>query len=225
MDRTLALKVREMVDELHRNQARTPSEAMLQPRPAPPQKPTAPSSAQGRRFGAELGLGVLAALGGPPAGEPARWGAAATAGPVMLDGSLRLSARAELSWLPPVTAQRAGAQVRFGEIVPALVLHSQLRQGGLWLGAHTGFGLSYVDATGTSSSGESRDATERVALWLVGLELELPMGAGFGLLLGVELQARLRRQRFAVNGTEVVDLGRIRPLAGLALTWNPADLR
>jgi hypothetical protein len=226
MDRTLALKVREMVDELHRNQARTPSEAMLQPVRPPPPKPTAPSSAQGPRFGAELGLGGLAAVGGPPAGEPARWGAAATGGPVMLDEPLRLSARAELSWLPPVTAQRAGAQVRFGELVPALVLHGQLRQGPLWLGARTGFGLAFVDATGsTSSTGLSAHRTVRTALWLVGLELELPVAAGFGLLLGVELRARFRNQRFEVNGNEVVDLGRLRPLVGLALTWTTGRVR
>ena len=48
------------------------------------------------------------------------------------------------------------------------------------------------------------------------------LGAGFGASLGCDLQARFRRQRFAINGDEVADLGRVRPFARAMLTWTPA---
>lgn len=215
MDRTLALKVREMVDELHRNRAQTPSEAMLQPEPTPP-SPRGPRP----QFGAELALG---ALGSPALGAaPARLGTAVALGPALLLRALalRLSARAELAWFPPNTVERGGAHVRFDELVPGLALRGQLRQGPLWLGARAGFALALTAATGVSAAGAKGVAHEQTALWLAGLELELPLAAGLGLLLGVELQARFLHRRFAVNGTELVDLGALRPFASLALTWS-----
>jgi hypothetical protein len=223
LDRTLALKVRELVDELLRDRAQTASQGASTSGPGPgmldsPHEHTQ-SSGEALRWGPELALGALARTqSGAAFGQ---WGIAAGAGPVLHSGSLRLAALAELSFLPAVTAERAASSVGFWELVPAIGLRGQLREGRIWLGARTGLALAVVHATGHTPSGASRDATERVAAWLLGLDLELPIAAGVGALLGVELWTKLSHQHFAVNHQEVVDLGRVQPAARFGVCWVP----
>jgi hypothetical protein len=220
LDRTLALKVREAVDELHRSAAGSPSDAML----GLPADASAVMDAHGpTRWGGVLGLGVV---GGPQSGATfGQWGPQLHVGPALLAARLRLSMLLVLGWFPSLEARRADASVRVSEVAPELALHAQLRQRGLWLGARTGLALALVHATGRNGAGAQGEAHEQLPSWQLAVDAELPLVDGLSLDFEVGLQTWLRRQRFAVDAMQVLDLGRLRPLARLALVFSTEAVR
>jgi hypothetical protein len=214
MDRTLALKVRELVDGLHRARAQSPSAAMLQADAA-----TQPMTATRPRLGASA---ALSALGDPGlSARPARLAADVALGPSLLLRDLRLSALATLRWYPQRTVQQDGGTARFDELAPGLTLHSQLRAGPLWLGARSGLALAFTSASGeTAARAGGKKYVERTALWQLGLDVELPLTAELGLRAGLELTTRFVHRRLSVNDVTVVDLGRVSPLASIGIAWS-----
>jgi hypothetical protein len=225
MDRLLALKVRAVVDELRTRQsglvepAQNPEQGEVG-RPPRPEEPETEQPAAYYRWSAALAAGVAAS---PLArSDFGQWGVAASAGPMLVSERLRFAGTLELGWYPGIDLASGGESVSFHEIAPGLALQAALRVGGVWLGARTGPELAFVSASGQSTAGTRGSSAVRVPLWLVGAYAEIALGAGFGASLGLDVQMRLRRQRFAVDSDEVADLGRVRPFARLLLTWTPA---
>jgi hypothetical protein len=220
MDRTLALKVRAVVDEMRAQHSglAEPVSSPAQGEAQPAEAPAAPSEAY---WTALLAAGVAAA---PLArSDFGQWGAVASAGPAWMRGPLRLAATVELGWYPGLDLEHAGASVRYRELDAGLAVNAALRVGDVWLGARSGPGIGFVGATGHAASGAPGTRDVRIASWFFGLDAELELGAGFGFSFGCDVQARFRRQRFAINGDEVADLGRVRPFARALLTWTPAS--
>ncbi|MFI5308357.1 MAG: hypothetical protein ACHQ53_13440 [Polyangiales bacterium] len=207
LDRTLALKVRVALDELERSGAASPGGVML----APP-SPEGPKS-----WGALFGAGAIV---GPQTGAAVgQWGAHLRAGPSLLVTPFRLSLELALAWFPALRIESAGDSVRVSELAPGLALHAQVRQAALWLGLRSGVALVWVQASGRSRSGTQGQGSEQLAVLENGVDVELPIARGLGVELELLAQTWLDRQRFAVNGREIADLGRLRPLARLTLTW------
>jgi hypothetical protein len=214
LDRALALKLREIVAELIRANARTPSEAMLIP---PVQAP--PSAA--RPAGDDEPLHALVFAGPRLAlqSDLPRGGLGFGAGPVLSIPGWRFSAVFGLDWLPARSRGRDGLLVRFSELAPQLRLRAQLQRGPLWLGAQTGLALALVEAIGSTPTRENSDHVALIA-GLFAIDLEVPISRGLSVAVALELQAFTRQQRFAVNKQELVDLGRVRALLGLELRWH-----
>jgi len=237
MDRTLALKVREIVDALQAARAHAPGAALLTPTgtaqktsaraapsptpaPSPGSSPAPSSPAAEAHWTAAAALGVLAsAQAGAAYGQ---WGAGIGVGPRLnlAANTLRLSGMLGLALYPRTEVQKAGARVGIVEITPSLALHAQSKQGPLWLGARVGGALAFISADGRNAQGTRGVADQQLASLLFGVDAELPLGANLGVSLAVALEAHLRRQRFAVDDKQVADLSRLRPLAMLALTWS-----
>ena len=239
MDRTLALKVSEVVSELkaaeragaeagaiggagiagapaagHAGESATQPAAALHD--AEPIEEEEPAPWQWRP---NLGAGVLAA---PQARTDAgQWSAQLHAGVGLRSEPWQLGARLGFGFAPGVTATRDGARVQSTELTPELTLLAQFEQRPLWLGLRAGFALSFVEAQGFTPQGLDRDGSARIPALRFGVDVELPVLAGFSVALAIELEARLLRQRFAVNEEEVADLGQLRPLARLSVLFAP----
>jgi hypothetical protein len=215
LERTLALKVREVVAELARSGARAPQEAMLlPPRAAPRPQPSAAA-----RWHPVFVLG--ARLGSQPRIGFARWGASAGVGPALAMHRLRFAAVAGADWFPVVSVERQGERARFWELAGTLTLHAQLRAGRTWFGLQLGPQLATVHATGTTTAGRIGAArSELLAAVMAGLSAEVSLGASFGLAAELQLQTLLHQQGFSVNALELVDFGRARARLGVALTYR-----
>jgi hypothetical protein len=212
MDRTLAIKVHEVVVELarHAELAATALAANDEPRPAP--------SAATLRWGSMLQLGLAAA---PQLGSQlGQWGGSLSAGPVLGNAAWRGSATLGLSWFPTLEARRGGSSVSLLELAPELVLSAEHRIEPLWLGLHAGVGPSFVDVQGRTPGGHRASASVGSATLRFGGALELPLGAGFGLVLDLDLQGRFVQRTFTVNGQAITKLAGALPVGQIGLTWR-----
>jgi hypothetical protein len=215
VERSLALKLREVVDEVRHNrqQAEAASgDLMLEPAP----------SRSARGWGATVA--VSGAVGPLPGSELGQWGVRMSAGPALRDGSLRLLAMLQLAVFPQLEIARDARRVQLYELGPGLLLRAQLRQRLVWLGLRIGPELSWVQAEGQSARGRG-ETTEIVPSLIAGLDVELPLADGVSVGAAVDLEARFKRQRFTIDGARVADLGRLRPVASIGLIWNGPDVR
>ena len=214
LDRTIALKVSEILD-----QNAAPPEPAAGVTPAPP--PARPEPQLKRwRLGLVGQLGAAAApLGGTGFGS---WGPAIALGAGLANGRVRYEALAEATWLLPVQRTAGTAVVEVQEIVPGLRLCGAAPVGPLWLGAYTAFALSVVHGEAANERAQGKE-TEVAPSWLLGAAAELPLAPWFGVGVDVGVQVRLRRQRFDVENDEVADSGRVRPIARLALAFRPGS--
>ncbi len=249
LERSLALKVREVVDQLRQQAAAARRAAAVQPagagqaaaagaaggaQPAGGEPAAAlggaliasptpvPAPAAQREPGSALGLtlgfdAVASAQAGTALGW---WGLQAHAGPELRAAAWRLDAQAVLRWLPSLQLRREQASVRVEQVSPGLLLHARMRGGPLWIGAYAGAAFALVDASGRDAAGDVGRRSPVLPVLCTGLALELPVAAGLGLELGLELRAYFARRRFAVDGVPVVDLGRTRPSLSLGLTYG-----
>jgi hypothetical protein len=224
MDRSLAIKVGEVVHEVRTQRAQA---ASLEPPPAPPPvaaPPPAPTKpAPARAWGLTAALGAVA---GPLSGsELGQWGVRAGAGAAYRSGGARFAGLAEISWLPPLRITSGDSQVQLDELGPGLLARAQLREGRVWLGLRAGAGLSWIEAEGQSLLARGTPESLLVATWLLGFDTEIEILGGVGLLAALELQGREPRRRFTVERERVVDLGRLRPLGLIALTFHDERVR
>lgn len=216
VERSLALKVRELVDALRRSRAVVVLAAVPTAGQAAATEP-GPPPASAPALGPALSLGVRVT----PLSERAQWGGLLAGGVAWWSDALRLVGALELAWFPELELARGSSRARVSELAPGLSCRVELQRGALWLGAHGGLSLSLVHAEG-SDGREHGDASVQLISVLGGLHGELAIAEGFALYAGLDLQARPRRQRFTVDGTQLVDFGRLRPAASLALTWSPS---
>lgn len=217
VERSLALKLREVVEEIRSNRAQAAAaDVMLEAAPEPEEPEPA--------AGWDIAVAVAGAVGPLSGSDLGQWGARMSAGPAWRSGALRLAGMLQVTVFPQVELARGASRVRFYEIGPGLLLRAQLRQGLFWFGVRAGPQLSWVKAEGESAT-RAGEANELTTSLLVGAEVELPIDDGVGIAAGVDLEAHFKRQHFTVEGERVVDLGRLRPVASIALTWNGPAVR
>lgn len=214
MERSLAIKVREVATELIRAEAEAPGpNALGTQRAAEVSEPDEP------RWGGRLGLFALA--GPQPGSALGQWGGLLHAGPGWQSGRWRVSGLLGVAWFPTLTAHGGGAAyVELEELAPRLIFAVQHRVDGFWLGAHAGACVSFVDATGHTAQGHRASTDVRLGSWLLGLGAELQLTAALAAALRAELQTRFVHQRFAVNGQTITDLGSVRPLVHAGLVFR-----
>jgi hypothetical protein len=217
VDRSLALKVREVVDEVRKNRERGAETGLLL---EPLQEPPLPLVPPGGGWGATVGVGGAV---GPLSGF-GQFGAQLYGGPAYAEARMRLTALLALTWYPELESSQGAATVRLREVGPGLLARAQVRADRAWLGLRAGLTLSFVDAEATSALGRGGDDVRFVS-WLSGVDVELPITRAVALSVALDLQTRFHRQRFAVSGREVVDFGRVRPLLLLSLSWNSEAVR
>jgi hypothetical protein len=215
-DRTLALKLRELVSELVRAARQAPDAAMLLPPPAardsaPPAQAAAEPEPPPLAATPQHGLRALVSAGPRLALQPklTRLGFGLGGGPSWSAPRWRLSAQLGLDYWPTRSQRRDALEVRFSELWPRLRLGAQLRRRWFWLGVSGGAALVWVDATGVARTGQAQDDLLLFAAH-VGLDFEVALSRRLGLGASVELQSFVRRQSLAVNGQAIVDLGRVR---------------
>jgi hypothetical protein len=223
LDRTLALKISEMLE------GATPKPVSAQdttppapaPAPAPPSRPTAEAARPSWRLGF---LGQVAGVVSPRADSSfGQFGPALAAGASVSRPALRGAALLEIAWLPAIGTRTVGdVDVAVQELTPALRVNAQLSLGKVWLGAEAGFAVSLLHPSATTARGDYADRTVAAPSWLAGLGIELPLIAELALALDGGVQVQLRRQRFSVFGVEVADSGRLRPLGRIAISFRPS---
>jgi hypothetical protein len=215
MDRTLALKISELLSA----EPSAPSPAPPAPSPAPAAAPTPPPApppptAEAPRLAWQLhGVAELAGVVSPRSDSGFGQVGPALAGGVSLDGqSQRFAALLDVTWLPSVrTRAQGGVELDVQELAPALRARAQLALGSVWLGANAGFVLALLNAEATTTRGDYGKVPEIAPAWLASVGVEVPMLTAFSLALDAGLQVQLRRQRFTVFGVELADSRRVRP--------------
>lgn len=239
LERTTALKVRELVAAMLRGQASRAEAGELlqtavppptaaqasaaeeqpptaaQPSPALPseqadeQPPTTPTWAAFASAGVRLGSQPDLGLG--------RWGFGLGAGPVLELRQFRLAVALGFDAFPSIQVESAGNSARFWEWTVGAALHVQVQSGPVWLGARAGPQLVGLDAHGTTRAGNPGNAAPTSWALSLGLDAEVPLTHFASLLAGLQLQALARRLHLDVNDAELVDLGRVRARVGLEL--------
>jgi hypothetical protein len=237
LERTTALKVRELVAAMLRGQAaRAEAGQLLQTAVPPPtaapgadeQPPTAaqPSAALPSEQPDELSpttpTWAAFASAGIRIGSQqdlglGRWGFGLGAGPVLELRQFRLAVALGFDAFPSIQVERGGNSARFWEWTVGAALHAQLQSGPVWLGARAGPQLVGVDAHGTTRAGTPGNAAPTSWALSLGFDAEVPLTRFVSLLAGLQLQALARRLHLDVNDAELVDLGRLRARLGLEL--------
>jgi hypothetical protein len=226
MDRTLALKIAELLSAEPTAPPPPPPAPPAATAPAPAPKPSPPPAAEAPRpppwqlhAVAEL-AGVISPRSDSGFGQLGP----ALAGGVSLDGPRqRYAALLDLTWLPPVqTRAEGGVELDVQELSPALRASGQLALGPVWLGAQTGIALALANAEATTTRGDYGERTELAPSWLAGVGIEVPMLTAFSLALDAGVQVQLRRQRFSVFRVELADSRRVRPLGRIAIVFRPS---
>ncbi|HET6335195.1 MAG TPA: hypothetical protein VFG30_18350 [Polyangiales bacterium] len=245
LERTTALKIRELVAAMLRGQAaRAEAGQLLQTEGRPPtaagpsgaeeQLPVAaqPSAAQSSAalpneqpdeppptapgWTAFASAGIR--LGSQPDLGLGRWGFGLGAGPVLDLRQFRLAVALGFDAFPSIEVERAGNSARFWEWTVGAALHAQMQSGPLWLGARAGPQLVGLEAHGTTRADTPGNAAPTSWALSLGLDAEVPLTRFVSLLAGMQLQALARHLHLDVNDDELVDLGRVRARVGLELT-------
>lgn len=220
MDRTLAIKVHEVVSELVASQKAALSSGMLAIETGDPNAHADSATQTDARALAPFADLRAGALVGTQAGTTlGQWGTQLAAGAGLGGAAFRASATLGIVIFPSLQVTRAAGQVRFSELSPELLITLGRRLDWLWLELQSGVLYSSISATGSTPTGVSASTHAQHASWLLGVQADAPIHAGFSLALGFDLQTRVVRQRFLVNGRELVDLGALRPLAHIALRF------
>jgi hypothetical protein len=233
LDRTIALKVRELVAAIRRGQAARPEAAqLLQTAREPGPQALPPTAAQpmaalasdaaedtidvAPNWAALAFAGIR--LGSQPELGLGRWGFGLGAGPMLELRELRLAVLLGFDAFPSVEVEQAGDRVRFWEWAAGTVVRAQVRADTIWLGARLGPQLVGLNAHGTTRRGVGSGTADPTS-WalIVGLDLEVPLTGRLSLLAALQLQALASRLHLDVNDHDVVDLGRVRARIGADL--------
>ncbi|MGD8860448.1 MAG: hypothetical protein PVI30_10595 [Myxococcales bacterium] len=206
LDRSLALKVREVVDSLQRAEAER-REALLSPPPPPRPEPHR-----------QLGLHA-AAVGAPLQGASlGQWGAQLGVLGALQWAPHRVEAELGATLFPSVGVAEGPREARLTELSARLSIAWLHALGPAHVGARAGLTLGTVQVEGRTPDGRTGEATEVAPGALLLAEARISLGdPGPWLQLWLGAQARLTRRRYTIEGEEVADLGRLRPLLALGL--------
>lgn len=208
-DRSLALKVREVLDTLGRA-----DHSWSQPF-APALLP-ADSAAP---VGLLIHVGALAVPTRGTADLP--WGLYASAGPELRLRQARFAVLAAVRWLPSYAANSGGASVALAELEPGLDLGAAHELGRLLLGVWVSPSLRSVFAEGRTPLGLRGFRTDVSAAVLGRFTAELRFTPWLSALFGLGAELLPGPRRYAVNGQRILDTGSMRAAGSFALVLRP----
>ncbi len=113
------------------------------------------------------------------------------------------------------------AAVRYASIDPSVTVALGLGSGEASLVGEFGVGLSIVAVEARDAAGATLTEDDAVAPWLgLGLSLRYPLLWGLSLAVGAEGQWLVERGRYQVDGTSVLEEGRVRLATRLGIRWE-----
>lgn len=233
LERVLALKVSELLEEMRSE----PAHALAPPVPRRTQVAAAPPP-----MAAEDSGPPMAAEGSPPpmaaAVAGSTWDAALAVGPRLSSvfgasltrfgvgalaatewtfGSVRAGIGLGLDWYPTARRERVGATLDVNEVAPLARAELTLRQPLVDVSVHTGVALDSLSVSGRTELATTGHSAAVSLAWLAGVGVERALASRLALAAFMELAVQARRQYFAVNGEDALDLGRVRLIAGIEL--------
>lgn len=220
LERTMALKLRELLDELDAPAAPSPSSSRAPPHELHEEssRPAQPSAGQASaRVSALLELATQATSGAGSVGPQLR---AFVAGGV----SHRLAGlQAELSlglgWASGFTRVATIGSVEVREWMSQLALHVLQPGAGPTLGGHAGLVLRVVRARGETAAGERGEQSRLVPALGFGADAAIPLQGALRLRWTLGAELALKSQRFAVERVSLLELGNLRAITALSLVF------
>jgi hypothetical protein len=242
LERVLALKVSELLTEMRS----APAHALAPPPTAteaapPPMAAVTAAPPMAAVISPPMAAATPVAAPPPMAAEPAgssweaalalgprlstvlgasltRFGVGALAGTAWSFGSVRAGIGLGLDWYPTARRERAGAALDVSELAPLVRAELTLRQALVDVRVHTGVALDSLSVSGRTALATAGRSPAALSLaWLVGAGLERALWQRLCLVGFAELAVQERRQYFAVNGEDALDLGRVRLTLGVEL--------
>jgi hypothetical protein len=226
LERVLALKVGELLAEMRSAPAHPLSPPMATSSVMPPMAATGtvPPLAAGSTpppMAAELewqaGLALGPRLSTVLGASLTRFGVGALASTAWSFGDVRAGIGVGLDWYPTARRERAGAVLDVYELAPLTRAELTLRQPLVDVSLHTGLALDSIVVEGRTARATTGRSPAFSLAWLVGAGVERALGMHLALAAFAELAVQARRQYFAVNGEEALDLGRVRLTVGIEL--------
>lgn len=208
LERSMALKVREVVDGLLRARQQVEPNPLLEE----------PMHSAGPWV---FDMGLHAAVGVAPMSDTraGQWAIQAALHTALQRSSHRFELEVAGLFAPDAALASSEQHASVRELAPVLS-GAYLRDGdGAWLGLRTGLAFGSVRVQGLTLDGRRGSAHELAPAWHILGELRLPLGTSAWIDLRVGLEARLVRRRFTIDGDEAVDLGLLRPSAWLGFGY------
>jgi hypothetical protein len=230
LERSLALKIGEVLAELAQAPTEAASGGMLQPVAAqPPTQPVPPQAHEAAALSRPSELGLLLRAGArvalSTAEGVARSGVGADAGPSLHWSQLLAAVTAGLVWYPRASYEHDANAVSLSELGARLLVSGQWRQGALGMGVHGGLSWSQLQARGRSAEGREGNADASSWSTAIGVEVEYALAANISLAASGDVRLMATRQRFEVNERGIVDLGRVQLGFGLDLIFRTPAAR
>jgi hypothetical protein len=174
-----------------------------------------PMAAEGAAWEAALAVGPrLSTVFGA---SLTRFGVGALAATAWTFGSVRAGIGLGLDWYPAAQRERFGATLDVKEVAPLVRAELTLKQPLVDVSVHTGVALDSLSVSGRTELGTTGSTPAFSLAWLAGLGVERALASRLTLVAFTELAVQARRQYFAVNGEDALDLGRVRLVAGIEL--------
>lgn len=214
VDRSLALKVREVVDTLISTES--PHQNLLNSsvkRPTQDRKPMEPGPSLSWVYGA----GVIAAT--QPGTRFGLWGAALDGGVWWDLSGFRIAGEAMLHLHGQVEIVNEYGRVFIDDITPGIGMRGLVDYLPFSFGTLLGFQLRVVDATGVTLSGSEGDDQSVMPCFITALDAQLEFDTVIALRLDIGLQFALRPKLYTVNDRELAELGQPRPFAQLGVAF------
>ena len=243
-DRTLALKVSEVLNELQQSRQAAPNGRLLSAPPGPDtstaaavsdgmqvsdadddggrDRPAADSSSEsgpsdpGLRWAAAGCAGLRLAAQLSPGWT--RWGVGAGLGPELRHRHWRAGARIGLDVFPSASMASGAGDVSVLQLTPQAFASFAWQFASFAAGAHSGAAWTFIAAHGRSPLGNSGGQSVRTLSWLIGVDLERAVSERLALGATLDLQLHALRQTFTVNDGTVADLGRAQLVFGVGVS-------
>jgi hypothetical protein len=217
VDRSLALKVHELIGVRDGAAYALGNAPLPQPEPPPVETP-APVSERGRTVALFFEVGPQLASEG---NAGAVLDLVLAAGPGLRGERFALDVPIEVQVGLGRSVEDARGEVSWNETSVGLALRGALRlSGALRAGAFAGVVIGFANAEGVSPAGVRGEATETLPALNFGLEGELVLLGPLSARAAFGLTQRIKRQRFAIDGQDVADLGRLLPSARVSLLYR-----
>lgn len=208
IDRSLALKVREVVDVLLESHERL---LLNEPSKATTEADYGPS------WGWIYGAGVFAATqSGSRFGQ---WGVGLEGGVFLRVSDCRLAGEALLHLHGQVEIEDEHGQVFVNEVTPGVGIRNLVDYRPFSFGVLLGFQMRIIDARGVTPSSAEGDNQTVLPSFLAAGETQLEFDKVLALRLDLGLQMAVQQKVYAINNREVAILGQLRPFAQLGLVF------
>jgi len=214
VDRSLALKVREVVDTLILPESHH-GHLLNRPEKEPSQDrgPFEPGPSLGWVYGA----GVFAATqSGTRFGL---WGAALDGGVWSSLSGFRIAGEVTLHLHGQIEIENEYGRVFIDETTPGIGVRGLVDYLPFAFGTLLGFQLRIVEATGVTLSGSEGDEQSVMPCFIAALDAQLDFDTVLALRIDIGLQFALRPKLYTINNRELAELGPPRPFAQLGVVF------